>query len=450
MLLMQPHAQKGLAFNAKQNQTAYKLIAKAKASKLFDSLSKDAKMIPYMMEFFQTHTDRNINIDARKYSESKTNKYLNSDMLFKWMRDGEIAIDTHLTVAMSMNYGFNKEGTFSRIKNPDNTVRVGYENYTSIFDILKEDFEKGSEFFKSLPTKDLMKFRQAVMEQSKKIKGTMTYDDKAYFQTQLITELLMTFKTWMPGVIGDRFGKLKFNEKLDGADWGRYSSLVGSNAYLAGDTLSGFLKEVVLPSIAKFTAETLTFGYLYNTEKWKPLNEKRLKAIYNKKLETSKDTFIRKDEDGETVLISFEDFKQIVIQNQKATQSELRYLLGIVLVLMSMSLITGDDDEPMYKNSWEGRTAYRIISRVYTELAFLYSPEEYLRLLGSSIPLIGLLKDIYALLENTVDETRDLLVGENNKRDQSPIGYRSLKMVKGMNALIKLAELFPNDVKKDR
>lgn len=53
----------------------------------------------------------------------------------------------------------------------------------------------------------------------------------------------------------------------------------------------------------------------------------------------------------------------------------------------------------------------------------------------------GLTRDLANLFSNTYDEGRDAVVGENSKRDQSPVGFYTVGWVPLLARIRQLLEL---------
>ena len=81
----------------------------------------------------------------------------------------------------------------------------------------------------------------------------------------------------------------------------------------------------------------------------------------------------------------------------------------------------------------------------YRELSFFVNPLDWSQSLQTVTPMIGLVKNIFQLVGNGWDETTDLIFGEDNKKDKTPIGYYMSKMIPYVNPLARQLELFEED-----
>jgi hypothetical protein len=69
------------------------------------------------------------------------------------------------------------------------------------------------------------------------------------------------------------------------------------------------------------------------------------------------------------------------------------------------------------------------MKRAHLELSFFVDPTSVKELLKSPVPVMQVLTDVWNVGGNTISETGDLIFGQEEKRDQTPIGHYSKKMV---------------------
>ena len=85
------------------------------------------------------------------------------------------------------------------------------------------------------------------------------------------------------------------------------------------------------------------------------------------------------------------------------------------------------------------------MNRTRTELSFTNNPIEYAKLVSNPIPLTGLLTHTYKLVANTLDETRDVLINENDARDKTDKLHYSSGMIMGVYQLRKFFDVLTID-----
>jgi hypothetical protein len=170
-----------------------------------------------------------VNLGDGLYRDS-LRKYLSSRVLMSSFRIQEERIDDLIANSMADNFGYDDKG------NLYNLTRFGEDvpsHITKISDGFTFD-EKGQIFLKNITDEEairnvIIKFRNAYRETQQKIKGTMNDEDIRLGQRNIIFNLFMMYKTWMPGVFNERFKgfiskteHLVYNDAIDSFEMGRY------------------------------------------------------------------------------------------------------------------------------------------------------------------------------------------------------------------------------------
>jgi hypothetical protein len=351
---------------------------------------------------------------ADKLYASQLNQYLNDRLLMRPFSYGDERLDNHIAVAMAQNYGFDDNGNIRRLVNlPENSKSV----YERIQYNEKEMFIEGLDGDNL--SRAITQFQQAVRAGQRRIKGSMNSEEIAYYQTNLFGRLVMQFKTWMPGIIRERFGALKYNRYLDVAEQGRYQVLLDETQF----TQSSNMVVNILGTTAnllKFLAINLvTYGTI--ARKLGLANYKSNEA----KAREQYAAFIKKYENMPGMLERFPTFEQFVEMKHgqiKAALGELEFMLVLSAAIFAMASDWDDDDEPLYKEMWLAHKIYQVLNRTKTELTFTYDPLEYAKLIRNPFPISSLFIQIANLLTNTLDELGDTLLGEDTERFPVPFG----------------------------
>ena len=195
--------------------------------------------------------------------------------------------------------------------------------------------------------------------------------------------------------------------------------------------------------------EVVTFGgYKYQA------NENKMKYHFdnyvNEMALLGDEKFIAALENPEQLEELYTDFVEMKRGNIKAFAAELRTVL---LFLMSIMFIGGDfddDGKADYRDSWAGRTLYRLLNRTYLEVGYYADMGEMQRIITAPMPIVRFGVDIYRLMANTGDEIRDYAVGENAKNDPTPFFYYGSDWVPGFNQVGGFFEVFKQDEEKTR
>ena len=111
--------------------------------------------------------------------------------------------------------------------------------------------------------------------------------------------------------------------------------------------------------------------------------------------------------------------------------------------------VGGDDDEDGktdIRQTFFGRKFHNIVNRAYREVAVFTAPGEFFKSgRATGIPLLTLGWQLGELGANTIDETVDIITGEDpyTNDDRKEKFYHTFKLIPGLNAFSKGIEMFP-------
>jgi len=258
---------------------------------------------------------------------------------------------------------------------------------------------------------------------------------------------MMQFKNWMPGTMEARFGNLEWDNILESFEEGTWKSWSKDQILMEGELQSYSM--LVAKNVMRLGMEVATFGgYKYNAD------EKKMRYHFdnyvNEMVLLGDNKFIEALGNEAKLEELYQDFIDMKRQNIKAFASELRTVL---LFLASIAFIGGDfddDGKADYRETWAGRTLYRLLNRTYLEVGYYADMNEMQRVLTAPMPIIRFGVDLYRLFKNTHDEFRDMLFGENAKNDQTPFFYYGSDWIPGWNQVGGTLEIFEADKKKTR
>lgn len=386
----------------------------------------------------------NENLIGNKLYNNKLNQYINQRVLMRPWSYGEERLENHITNSMALTYGIDSDGNVRKLENlPDGTKSI-YERF--IFNETEGSFEiDGLEKEKLIRV--ITQFKQAVRAAQKKITGTMSSDDIAYWQTNLAAQLFMQFKSWMPNILEERFGKVRYNKVLDIVEQGRYAALWQNNELETNANTFVYLASSAINTLKFLTVNLATKNTiarkLLNTDV--KLDEERLKRQYK--------AFVKRYEKSPGVLARIPSYEQFV----KMKEGQIRAAIGeaeVLLLLLSAIAMLGadwdDNGEPLWSEMWITRKMYRVLNRTKTELSFTYSYPEYIKLVQNPIPITSALNTSLKLIQNTLDEFRDDVFGENNSRDKAGRLHYSTSMLTGVYQLRKFFDILESDLAATR
>lgn len=358
-------------------------------------------------------------------------KYVNSRLLLRSFSAGDEFIDECILTSMAQNYYLDNDNKLRRMKNDEERIS---KKDRSVWTMFNFDGENAKIDINEHDLKELKKnFRAAAQAAQSKIKGVIPAEDKAYWQTQIVGQVLMHFKSWMPGVMRERFGGTKYNDALQLIEMGRFTAF-GQEIYDHEQlSIPVFMKDILLPKLGEL-AKHLVW---YNGTKDNP----RIKMSYENWLDNNQHY---------KGIVSYDDFLSAQKAQMKALIIELRLLLTMAMLVALLGADFDDDGKKFYQEMWVTRKLVAVLAKTNSEISFTYNPAEFANMIKNPIPLAGILTDAVNVIANTYDEAIDHTLGENaplpfhkpQKEDKTGIFHYTGKLVPGVGQAEKFFELF--------
>lgn len=357
--------------------------------------------------------------------------------------------------AMALNWGIDIEGKLGK-KNA--LVRLNDQSrdtsgIPTIWDLTTFDKNTGKVEIKGLTNENYIAFRDAVNTASENVIGSLSQEDISRIDTNLMYNIMFQFKSWMPGVIRERFGKLVYDDSLQAARWGRFRAATAELGltdpdFAMGMSFQKYISRKLLPSVAKFSLDLITFGVAtksglisdtYTDEQGRTRktrsNIERAKRMYYQYVIIEHPELMGK--------LTFDAFLEIKEAQMRAFTNELRAILMFGIIIHMLGGGGGDDKkEPPYMANWLSRFAYKNFTKAQSELTFLWNPGEAIKLFSNPVPMAALLKRAMNTGVNGFDEIRDFMSGENSLSDKTPAGYHMLQWIYGGSQVARLIELY--------
>lgn len=389
-----------------------------------------------LAEYFDPYNDDAYERIFRGRSATAKRKLFSDRAAFWPLRKADEKIMNHITIAMAHNYGLDKDGNLVRLNKPG----VDASLYTPIIEAFK--IKENGQIELNMKEEAFIAFRRAIKKTSSGIIGNMDPEDVSMTDLSLTQNIMMQFKTWMPAVVREYTGKLRYDEDIQAVRWGRFKALgdqFGMQHLTTEDLdtttkIALFTKKVLVPQISKLILDLATFGMLekYHTFGFQRINEERLKLKYKLWL----------DENPEMInKVSYEEFLEVKKGQLRATMAVMRTIIGSLALIMMLKF-PDDDEEPMYMKNWATRTAYKVLTKAESELAFVWTPNEFIKMLENPAPMLQLLGLAGKTLKNGNDEFLDFIYGENSPQDKSPAGYYMTQWAPGGSQISRFLELF--------
>jgi len=417
-------AAKGVSFTIDQGRQANKYM-----------VGKSRKKYKAINAYFHAYAEDESNVMVSKITNNKIIKYVDDRYLFWPLRGTDEKLTEHVLVSMSQNYAVDENGKLLRLNKPE----IDASKYTTIWENTTYDPETGEISIDGMTKDAFIMFRAAVKNTMNNIIGNMSAEDIGASDVNLGLNLMMQFKTWMPGVLKERFGNITYDRYIQSLRQGRYKAYFSTYSSVEtvrnGVGLGYFARKILVPNLGKLALDVATFGFSNKS--------------YNKKLARLQYHKWREANPAKAKEVSEAEFLEMKRGQIKAMVNEVRAIL-LFYALITMLGSDGDGDgEPLYADNQFTRTMYKAFAKSYSELSFAWTPREFIRLVSNPLPMSQLLEDASKTIGNTFDEGRDLMFGENSPQDKSPFFYYTSQWAYGGTQLARLLELFETYKKAD-
>lgn len=312
---------------------------------------------------------------------------------------------------------------------------------------------KDGKLVTEIPLEILKKLIMVHRMEMRGVTGSMSQYDFAAYHNDMMVSVLMQFKGWMPGLAQAHFGGVRYDQLLDRFDEGKIAgSLKAVSSKFNRDEMEGELK---LRDLLKKTADTVLDGLhtlvldsaytLSSVERDKRIKEGTwdLNSTAEKKYQNRRNRLLAEFEifrnntsvprfrkEGKATESDIEAFMQMRQQSVRGMMTELRNMLGTMLLSsMLTAALMGDDDEATYAS----KVSNDLLARIILEMAQFYNPIELMKTVKNPIALLGLAELIAKIGSNGVDEMLTLVGVRDGKRDMTPFLHFSRKLLPGFN-----------------
>lgn len=421
--------------------------------------SKDPKLRA-VFEYFEITLEDMSSRRGNLLSSNVKDKFITSDRWFEFLARADRTLDAIIAGAMAMNYGLDPttgklellkdlpEGTKSLWDSVEYTENANYST-TGVGEAYNTKI-KGIENLEN-DNNNWISFKQKVQRQGSKVKGAVPKEDSFNSQTKLINRMFIHYRSWLPGLAFERFGRLRYDYVMENFDQGTWKSLwsnvgPGKSFDSYGRMLDTELAmhdytTAVFKDVANIAVDLLTFGY---SNQYK-VKDNKAKLEFEKFLveQQNNPEFDYKTEAEKNK--GYDKFIEMKQGNIRGALTELRAVLALLVLMMAMGGDWDDDGTKDLHQSWTGRKLSGIINRIYREVAVFADPRELAGPRSSGIPLLSLAQNGLKFTSNSLDEFRDTLFGEDSARDRTPAGYYTWKFVPGLHGIVQMAEIYPQD-----
>lgn len=408
-------------FNEEDLKYADKIIPIIRSAEFTDEddMTDDKIKAAHAVAFFRPSTRDLTYEESEKTSSSWGKQNMTWRNAFVLHRLGDDAIDNKILVSMMKSHGIDSEGKLVRRDRAKgeftSLMDMEFKNEKGKLSIIHE----GKDVFKENPEMFTI-MRNRVRKVAFNVKGSISEEQRAALQGNMLGQMAMKFRSWMPGIVQSRGGALRYDAVLDDLEIGRYRVFMGQ-----------MFKQGIGPALSDLKNLAISFMPLMLDHYQGKLNGEYSEKKFQEFLEVNphlRDRFTK------------EDFMQLMEDKMRGAIIEARTAaaLGALTLFLSAGLDWDDPDE----NNIITRNMFLMLKRTSLELSFTYDPSSVVELAKFPFPVMSLIKNIQQIIDNTTDETRDLLLGENSKRDSTPLLYYTSKQIPLLNQIMNVAGLF--------
>jgi hypothetical protein len=424
---------------------------------------KDFTKFKALSLFFDVYAEDPINVLMDAKSANFITRVGTTRNMFYPLRKADELINDELANRLSLNWGIDTENKLGlgknaliRLNRPD----LDTTDIKSVWELTTIDKTTGKISIEGIIDKEgniinkdaYIAFRNAVKATSASIIGSLSQEDISRIDTHLLYNLMFQFKTWMPGIVQERFRALRYDARLQSVRWGRYRAAfaeygLSSSEIDGAQKINNYWNQIVLPNIGKTALDLITFGAAFKygiggvsteyTNKFGKTRRIRSNTMRAKRMYY--DWILKEKLDPKKV--TFEMYLETKEGQMKAMIVELRTILSFMSILMFLGG-DGDDGEPRYMDNYISRLLFKTMAKANSELSFVWSPTQMAQIIKNPLPMSAMFTDIIKLTSNTFDEGRDIIFGENSPYDKSPSFFYTMQMAYGGNQLARFLELY--------
>jgi hypothetical protein len=393
-------AAEGLYYTRKEMKAAHRLY-----------MTRDPKRAA-AIAFFEPYAHDLSREKANKHSANRLSRTITSDNLLFMHKTADQSVDGNNLISLTHSYGLDENGKIKHLRDLP-------EGSKSIWERSSYNESTGEFAVEGMSQEAFVHFKTLTRRIATKIKGQIPQDDKSLFDATLAGAMLMMYRSWIPGLVKTRFSKLTYDPILGTFDAGRFSVV-----------FSEILSDAVEPRFNRFMKVLGSSIGLYKPNPNMEIAERLYKEFLSTNPQYTKEN------------LSLEEFIEMRKAKLRGMAMELRLLLSFVALALGAKAAIPDEDEYGRFTHQAVVNLYRALNKGLLELSFFFSPSSVTQILRTPVPAFSVFTDLQELIKNTIDETRDLVFGENAHTDNTPFGYYTLKYVPVITSAIDFIDLF--------
>lgn len=237
--------------------------------------------------------------------------------------------------------------------------------------------------------KTILEFRNAVKRANRTILGNASSEDISRYRMSLLGQALGQFRNWMPALIDERFGELRYNIDIDG--WQKGKARVFFDNYFSSTSDEQGKSKQVLEILTRHVG-TLVKDFVGFTSTGDV--QSRAKILYAKEK-------ARAIESGISFDITEHEYIELHMQNLRSMLNEIRLIVAFIGIPFAIGAALPPDKK---KKTGIAKYITRMMDKFNNELLFYYIPTNFTQLIKAPIPAIGLLEDVFKFFQHLVGQ----------------------------------------------
>ena len=404
--------------------------------------SRDEKAMAFL-DYAQVELENQAFHNSNQLSMSDVMKNWTSDKFFIIQRTGDKLVTYPVALAMFRTHMVDKDGKIVSIRdyvkaknNYEGIYNLPSAERKQVMDKISKEIEDLSEssslYAKSKKVNGkleiegvdrksdtFVEFRNKIKKMNKSIIGNSSQEDINAFRIGMLGQMVMQFRSWIPGLVTERFGDLAYDTDLETYNYGK-----------ARVFFKHFFDQKFFPLLGE-----LVTGFGDNAID-------RAKQRYAEMV-------IRRREQGDE---NFESrmteaqFIDMYIANLRSMTREMLVMLAFLSLLLWAHTVPPDEDK---EHNGPRKLLAKAMDKYYNEVAFFYNPSEFQSLIKSPLPITGLFTDIYNFGKHTSTEIWGLGTGDEKLvKESHPMKYFN-KMIPVARQFQDIFALFDKEFRKD-
>lgn len=267
----------------------------------------------------------------------------------------------------------------------------------------------------------VIELRRKVQSITKDALGNLSEDDLRTINLNIFGKSFMVFKNWIPRPVDVRFGNLKYNAGSDAYEWGRMRMVYRMLSLKLWESMTN------MSNILKGNEK----GVEYIRELWE-----------KKKQEYEEET-------GQELMMTEDEFMELVTSNLKNQVTELAILLTLASLVVGLKAFAPDDDEDESVKNMH-RFLVRAMDKLRDELLYFYNPESIFNLVSNGIfPSLNYLTNFMKIFKNFTKEMYAISVGDEELEEKTHVTKYVMKSFPIIYQGVTFLPMFYPELAKD-